>query len=272
MNTKDYKALYGKEMSMNYKLLVDTAILAGEIMLRGGAEIYRVEDTIKRILRLSGFKDCEVSVISSSIMVMLAGPGIDEITKIRSIDDRSIDLGNIYYVNTISRNLCSDKITLEEAHDQLICLGKAKRYPEWLKNICMIISAVSFAVLLGATPIECVLAAINGIFITLSRLIYHSVNINRFVSNMIICVAIAISTSLLTALPGINATIEPVIAGSIMTMLPGVALTNAFRDTLQGDYLSGGARIVEAFVTAASLAVGIYAGLAIGKMILGGLI
>lgn len=36
---------------MNDKLLVETAVLAGEIMLVSGAEIYRVEDTINHIFK-----------------------------------------------------------------------------------------------------------------------------------------------------------------------------------------------------------------------------
>ena len=42
-----------KETITDYKLLLDTAVLAGQIMLQNGAEIYRVEDTIQRILELS---------------------------------------------------------------------------------------------------------------------------------------------------------------------------------------------------------------------------
>ena len=33
---------------MDYKLLMNTAILAGETMLKSGAETYRVEDTINQ--------------------------------------------------------------------------------------------------------------------------------------------------------------------------------------------------------------------------------
>ena len=35
-----------KQASMDYKLLIDTAALAGTLMLENGAEIYRVEETI----------------------------------------------------------------------------------------------------------------------------------------------------------------------------------------------------------------------------------
>ena len=37
----------------NDKLLMDTAVLAGEIMLQSGAETYRVEDTMCHILKTS---------------------------------------------------------------------------------------------------------------------------------------------------------------------------------------------------------------------------
>ena len=40
---------------MNYKLLADTAMLAGEILLCSGAETYRVEDTMYRILNKANF-------------------------------------------------------------------------------------------------------------------------------------------------------------------------------------------------------------------------
>jgi uncharacterized membrane protein YjjP (DUF1212 family) len=53
-----------------------------------------------------------------------------------------------------------------------------------------------------------------------------------------------------------------IIIGSIMPLVPGVPITNAIRDTLQGDYNSGTARAVEAFVISLGIAVGV--GLGIG--------
>ena len=39
---------------MDYKLLLDTAVMAGEILLESGAETWRVEDTMLRMLRMCG--------------------------------------------------------------------------------------------------------------------------------------------------------------------------------------------------------------------------
>ena len=57
-----------------------------------------------------------------------------------------------------------------------------------------------------------------------------------------------------------------VITSTIMPLVPGTAITNAIRDTLQGDYTSGGAKALEAFVVALSIALGV----AIGLVITGG--
>ena len=50
-----------------------------------------------------------------------------------------------------------------------------------------------------------------------------------------------------------------------MPLVPGVALTNAIRDILQGDYISSCARIIEAFMIAASVAIGVGAGIFFGE-------
>ena len=45
---------------MEYGALMEMAVRAGEIMLASGAEVYRVEDTIHRILKHSGIARADV--------------------------------------------------------------------------------------------------------------------------------------------------------------------------------------------------------------------
>ena len=92
--------------------------------------------------------------------------------------------------------------------------------------------------------------------------------IDVIVQDVVSCAGIALFTMMIQAgfLPSID--IDIVIVAALMPLVPGVAITNAIRDTLQGDYLSGCARILEAFLKAASVAVGAGLGMAIGGMIL----
>ena len=47
--------------------------------------------------------------------------------------------------------------------------------------------------------------------------------------------------------------------GDIMLLIPGIAMTNAIRDMLMGDTISGLMRLIESILWAGSLAVGFMA-------------
>lgn len=133
----------------------------------------------------------------------------------------------------------------------------------------MIIAAAGFTILLGGTFSESLFAALNGIYLVLSMLFNKKFNINVFVTNMAVSFLMAFTTRGFSVIPGVEIEIERVVAGSVMMLLPGVAITNAIRDTLHSDYMAGSAKIVEAFAIAASVGVGIGAGLAIGAIVFG---
>lgn len=251
---------------VDYKLLADTAALAGEIMLVAGAETYRVEDTIHRILKTSGFQRCDAFVIPTGIMITLEDWRIDTVSLNRRIGEKQTNLGNIAQVNDISRRYCSGELTLKETFHRLKHLSPTV-YPNWLIYLCMIITAACFALILGAGSVECVIAGFNGIYFALSRMINRKLHLNSFVFNMFASFLMAFTSMSVKTLWYPNLLLEPLIAGSIMALLPGVAMTNGIRDTLEGDYVSGAARMIEAFVIAASLALGIGTGMAFCQML-----
>ena len=117
---------------MDYKLLIDTAALAGTVMLENGAEIYRVEETINYILKVSGLKTTQAFVISTGFMISLDDPDIDALTVVRRVNKSTTNLNMIASVNDISRKFYKGEITLEEAFYQIKHL-KRNVYPWWLK-------------------------------------------------------------------------------------------------------------------------------------------
>lgn len=255
---------------VNYKLLAETALLAGEIMLVSGAETYRVEDTVRRILMTSGLERAEAFVVSTGIIITLSDPRVTPISMVRRVTDKNTNLGNISETNEISRKYCSGRLSLEDAYLSICEIGEKKRYPNWLTDLCLILTTAFFCVLLGGGFAECLLSMVNGVFIVIWTEVSGRVRMKGFFLNTISSIFIAFFSTVAAAASGGRVNLEPMIAGSIMPLLPGVAITNAIRDTLQGDYVSGGARIIEAFVIALSIAVGIGAGLALGSLAAGG--
>jgi uncharacterized membrane protein YjjP (DUF1212 family) len=256
---------------MNYKLLVDTAMLAGEIMLIGGAETYRVEDTMCRILKISGLEKTETFVTPTGIFLTLGDSNIDSITVIKRVDNRITNISNIYETNNVSRNFCAGRITLEEAYEALKNIKNKKQYGKVVNYVCTMIAALSFTILLGGDWLNSVIAGLNGGLIVIIFIITKKVKINTFIKNLVSSILIAFNSMFFLHYFGSAIHLDTLIGGSVMPLLPGVAITNAIRDTLQGDYMSGGARAIEAFVSATSTAAGIGIGIAFYSFVAGGI-
>ncbi len=255
---------------MNYKLIVDTAVLAGEIMLSSGAETYRVEDTMEHILKTSKCESIEALALMTGIVATINGENMESpVTVVKTINDRSTNLNNIIKVNAISRKYCGGNIILEEAYAQLKCVEE-KQYSRTFFNIATAGIAIGFAMMLGGTSLDVIATALVGMLLAGCISAGKIIKINTIMMDVLSCMAIALLTMGLKAVSIPELNMDIVIVSAIMPIVPGVAITNAIRDTLQGDYLSGCARILEAFLKAASIALGIGIGMAVFEMWIGG--
>ena len=247
---------------MDYKLLFDTAVFAGELLMKNGAETYRVEDTMYRILKKSNLKTVQVLVMMTGFVATLDDPSMDSLTVVRRINSRGTDLELIDKVNVISREFCSDQIPLEVAFARMKALW---REPHESKRNLAAMAALTggFAVMFGGSAADVAVAAATG-FLTAAVLFYcRKIHLHMFLENMLCSVLLAIVVGLaVTFLPG-EYSRDLIIISAIMPLVPGAAITNAVFDTLHGDYLSGLARAAEAFVIAAAVALGIGIGMSL---------
>lgn len=255
---------------MNYKLLVDTAALAGEIMLSSGAETYRVEDTMHHIIKTADTDSMEVIALLTSIIVTVNDKSLEQpITVMKAVNERTTNMSTIIRVNDISRKYCGQEITLEEAYERLQNV-KEKQYNRTLYNLATVGIAVGFTMMFGGGIKEVLVTILVGVFlagiITMGKIAkWDGILVNALSGIVIAMISILCKEYLI---PDLDRDI--VIVGSIMPIVPGVAITNAIRDTLQGDYISGCARILEAFLVAAFVAVGIGLGMVLTSQLLGG--
>ena len=104
---------------MDYKQILNIAVLAGEIMLRSGAETYRVEDTMKHILNTAGTEVAEAFVMMTGIVATLDNQDMEMLTAMRRVHDRGTNMHRIVQVNEISRRYCRGEMTVEETYEEL---------------------------------------------------------------------------------------------------------------------------------------------------------
>lgn len=247
---------------MDYKLLFDTAVFAGELLMKNGAETYRVEDTMYRILKKSNLRTVQVLVMMTGFVATLDDPSMDSLTVVRRISSRGTDLEMIDKVNVISREFCGDQISLEEAFHRMKALWKGTH--ENRKNLAAMAALTGgFAVMFGGSAADVAVAAATGFLTAAVLFCCRKVQLHMFLENMLCSVFLAIVVgAAVTILPG-EFSRDLIIVSAIMPLVPGAAITNAVFDALHGDYLSGVARAAEAFVIAAAVALGIGIGMSL---------
>lgn len=241
--------------------LADTAMLAGELMLKAGADIYRVEDTMSRILDRETTWSHEVVALPTAIYLTVVtenekGKDKDALSVVKRVDSTSINLNTIYEVNHISRKLCMDKISVDEAYERMVKLTKKPVYPEYVEYICYVFVATGFLIMFDGNLNEFLLTAIASTVLSLVNYTTKKIGFNDM------CVYAATSfVMVVTALFGAkylfnNVSVDLVIISALMCLVPGVKCTTAIKDTLNGDYSSGGSRMLEAIIISLAVSTG----------------
>ena len=252
-------------------ILVKSVLLAGMIITACGGETYRAEDTMGRMLVAGGATEPEINVFSTSLSLSFVDTRGEVFTISKRIKERGIDLGKITVVNDISRRFCSGAITVEEAYEQLLAVEKKKsEYPSMLVRACQMLTPIAFTILLGGKAADCVVAGLNGIIIALITDLQKKIMLHPAMFNFLIGLCVAFFGYSINTLSFVSVDLFVLLPGSIMALLPGVTLTNGVHDLLNADFMSGGARLIEAVVTATTLAVGVGFGLAIAAWTFGG--
>nr|WP_276571985.1 threonine/serine exporter family protein [Secundilactobacillus kimchicus] len=235
-------------------MTLKTALQAGRIMIENGSEVSRVEDTINRIAQNAGFPNSKVYVTITGIMMSISDRGE---AQIEPISTRTLDLEKIAQVNDLSRKFAAEAIDLEAFSDQLDYLEHHSAYfPVWVQALSAALVSGTLEVVFRANPPDFWITCIIGM---VGWLVYFGINQLvkvRFLSEFLGSVAIGL-LAILAVKYQFGHSMDDIIIGSVMPLVPGVPLTNAVRDILAGDLVSGIARGVEALMSAIAIGSGI---------------
>ncbi|MGL4991175.1 MAG: threonine/serine ThrE exporter family protein [Sarcina sp.] len=240
---------------MNIDKILHVCTHAGKILLESGAETYRVEETIIRICKSFGVEFAESYVTPTGIMVSIYDQEKNTKTLITRIKVRSNNLQKIHLVNDLSRELAIKKHTVCEVEKKLNEIDASQKYSEKYMLIASSLAAAFLTVLFGGNFIDCVAAFFIGLGIRIICVTSDKLLINSFFTN-IIGGAFAAFMAIIMQQCGLPININHVIIGAIMLLVPGLTITNAIRDTIAGDLLSGLTRGAEAIFVAISIAIG----------------
>ncbi|QQK78551.1 threonine/serine exporter family protein [Salicibibacter cibi] len=237
--------------------LVDLCLFAGELMVTYGAETYRAEDIMNRMAVAGGLKNVHSFVTTTGIFLSGVQEDGDNLMQMIRIVDRFQDLNKVAEVNQLSLDFVIGRIDEQEANQQLLKISAARmNYPLWLIYIASGVAGGAFSYLVGNTKFDMIPAAMGGLMSTLFLVLFQHYLHAKFFSEYLASFFGSI-TALTLVHSGYGTSVDQVIIGTIIPLVPGIPLTNSVRDLMNGDLISGLARGAEAALTALSIAAGV---------------
>ncbi len=243
--------------NMTTSELLTIAIEIGQQMLESGAEIYRVEDSISRICIAYGAHDTHVYAVPTSIIATAARPGEPPLTRTRRIRSRGTNLDRLDRLNALCRALCAQPMSECEVRAALEHIAaQSNYYPVWALRVAFGLVAGLFTLLFGGDLRGAAVAFGAGFCLKIALDALERMQVNSLFMNIVggaLIAAFAVGAATL----GIVTSYDRIIVGSIMTMVPGLAITNAIRDLIAGDSIAGITKFTEALLVAIGIAIGV---------------
>lgn len=256
---------------MDKEKLLDIACKLGRGLLENGGEIYRVEESIKFFLASYDIDNPQVFAIPATIIVTIIGDDGKPVTQIERITGISQNMNRLHKFNDLCRWACSTRPGLDELYEKLDSVNSSVPYPHWAVIIAYGVASLFFCLFWGGNAGDAAVAFFAGIATEYCLAFMRRIKTNIFFSNLVASAVIALIAFAGIRL-GLGSNMDKIIIGAIMTLVPGVAITNIMRDIISGDIITGTTKLAEVLLVATSIAIGIALMLSALQMFFGGVI
>lgn len=239
--------------------LLEITSRAGAMMLKNGAEVYRVEDTVERIIRsIYDARDIDVFATFNAMMYSFNVDG-KTYANVKRVKNRGNNLVVVDRVNTFSRNFCSHQYSLDEALNELDNIKNTASVKKSVNVIGAVLASTAFPILVNSKapnfldlPITLIVSLITYIIYTKIEKKMYGYFIENFIAGVLVSFLTLIIGKYITGFNSAN-----VIVSSMMPYVPGFTLTNSIRDLMSGDSTSGLVGIAMSLFVSLALAIGV---------------
>jgi len=241
---------------LEHDALLNLSAELGYRLMESGAEIYRAEESVRRLLTAYGLTSVEVFAIPNCITVSVTAEDGRPLTRIRRVPSHGTDIDLLERYNALCRRLCAQTPPLEEAAAQLAEIGRTGRsysLPGLLGGYFL--GAAAFCLFFGGTARDALCSGLCGLAMCLCQWAMNRMKANLFLRTIASGAVSALLALGLTRLT-LGSNSDLIIIGALMLLVPGIAFTNALRDLMAGDTVSGLAKVAEALLIGVAIALG----------------
>ena len=249
---------------------MDTLQLAGKIIMENGGETYRAEETINRMGSGFGLKEVDSFAVPSGLFISYRSEDGEPVTSVRRVRKETRNLTRVDEVNQVSRLVSAGELDCGRAFQRL---KEIECHPGSFAGLwCLpaaFLCAAGFTLLFGGSFLSVAIAGVVAALVQLMEICIARFRNRGLAASILGGLMTALLPLLLSmALPDLQT--ELIVAGAIMPLVPGLAMTTAVQDTMRGDMVSGISHGVQAILTACLIAGGALLAVEIMRLLTGG--
>lgn len=229
----------------------------GKEMLMCGAEVNRVEDTISRLCNAYGLENSEIFSITSLILVTVKDRDSKSFVQSRRITSYVFNFYRLEELNALSRTVCQATPSAEDFQVMLDEIIKHSHFSKLMRLIGFILTSAGFCLLFKGSLTDALCAGLISVVIFLIERLFTQFAINGIFYNFVSSLFAGFAAVHLSTF-NIGAHMDKIMIGDIMLLIPGLMLTNAIKDMMNGDTMAGFLRFCEALLTALAIALGFW--------------
>ena len=238
------------------RLVLDCAMQARSILLKNGAEIFRVEETVARICTHYGVESEKAFVLSNGIF-LTAGSGDEPFyAKVQHIPVSGARLDRVAAVNQLSREIEEKDLPPQEIRRRLTEIEEMPEKPVLVKLLASAVGSGCFCCMFGGSLTDCAGAFLTGFLLYIYVLKLFTPHLSKIIGNIGGGALVTVLCMLLCRV-GLGESMNYMIIGSIMPLIPGIPFTNGVRDIADGDYIAGSVRLLDAILVFVCIAAGV---------------
>jgi len=240
---------------------------AGHILLENGAEIRRVESTMKHIASAYGIDDESFFVLSNGIIA--TG---QHYARAEFIPIKGTQLARVVEVNQLSRDVNPESpMPLDVLAARLHAIRTRHGKPWWENVTGIAVGVAAFCIIFGGSLPDALATFVCGLMLG-AFMTFVGPHLSRIFGNLLggiaggtLCIAAA------RLFPGVLH-LPNMVIGTIIALVPGVPFTGGLRDLADEDYIAGATRLLDAFLAFLCIALGVMTALVVDGYAYGGLL
>lgn len=243
------------ETKIDNEEMLSLAMDIGKSMIKCGAEINRVEETVIRICYAYGMKQTDIFSVISMMFATTVDENGKTYTQTRRVMSYSNNLARLEKLNSLSRKICASPCDIEEARKELDEINYEKTPFHVTALLGTMIAAGAFAIFFGGTILDSAASFLIAVVVYLMNTMIKARGMNKLFYTALSS-AVAGTLAFVFVKIGFGNNPDLIMIGDIMLIIPGLMLINSVREMLCGDVMSGLLRLLEAIIIAASIACG----------------